>query len=397
MTHTPTRSRTRPRSLGDEVIASVVDTLEDGRLFRYDCESPADSPVSVFEREFAAMLGARYAVAVNSCSSALYLSLLACGVAPGDEVVVPAFTFIAVPSAVVHAQARPVLVEVTDDYAIDLDDLERKITPRTKALLLSYMRGYAPDVERVVEVCDRHGVTVIEDVAHGLGETWNSVPLGRFGRVAAFSFQSYKLLDGGEGGMVVSDDRDIARNTILRAGCYDRTWQCHFVEDDDRAWLEEHVNTVPAYGMRLSNLTASVLRPQLSMVDTRIQQHDERYARMREGLVAADLRFADAPPQLRPVRDSLQFELPALEPTQVHAFVASCRARELPLHVFGLDPTNARCFWNWKFFVANECPHTRALLSRTADMPLPLWLDASILDYFADSICASLADAGAGS
>ena len=144
--------RRGPRSLDEGIIASVVETLEQGRLFRYDCPSPSASPTALLEQAFAERLGVRYAVAVNSCSSGLFLTLLASGVGPGDEVLVPAFTFIAVPSAVVHAQARPVLVEMTDGYAVDPDDLERKITPRTKALLLSYMRGYVPDLDRVVEI-----------------------------------------------------------------------------------------------------------------------------------------------------------------------------------------------------------------------------------------------------
>lgn len=382
------------RSMDDAVTRSVLQTLERGRLFRYDCHDGTPSATALLERDFAAAIGARYAVAVNSCSSGLFLSLLACGVEPGDEVLVPAFTFIAVPSAVVHAQARPVLVETTADYAVDLDDLEAKITPRTKALLLSYMRGYVPDLDRVVEICDRHGIVLIEDVAHGLGQRWNGVPLGRFGRAASFSFQSYKLLDGGEGGMIVTDDREIALRSILHAGCYDRNWQWHFLTDDDREWLARATNSLPAFAMRMSNLTAAAVLPQVPCIEERAAEHNARFARLADRLSSASLRIPAHPPQLEPVRDSLQFELD-LEPEQIGGFATRCVEYGLPLSIFGLDPTNARCFWNWTFATFDDCPRTRALLLRTADMPLPLWLDEPVLEYFTDVIHVCLADVGA--
>jgi dTDP-4-amino-4,6-dideoxygalactose transaminase len=380
------------RTLDHAVVDSVVRTMEQGRLFRYDCADGRPSATALLERDFAAAIGARYAVAVNSCSSGLFLSLLACGIAPGDEVLVPAFTFIAVPSAVVHAGCRPVLVETTEDYAIDLDDLEAKITPRTRALLLSYMRGYVPDLDRVVEICDRHGLVLVEDVAHGLGQRWDGVPLGRFGRVAAFSFQSYKLLDGGEGGMIVTDDREVALRAILLAGCYDRNWQWHFLDDDDRSWLDQATNSLPALAMRMSNLTAAALLPQVPCIEDRAREHNERFERVAARLAGAPIRIPGHAPKLEPVRDSLQFQV-ELEPGQRATFVERCGARGLPLQIFGIDPTNARCFWNWTFAPFDECPRTRALLMRTADMPLPLWVDESVLEYFTDAIGASLDEA----
>ncbi len=351
----------------------------------------------MFEREFATMLGARYAVAVNSCSSGLYLSLLACGVSPGDEVLVPAFTFIAVPSAVVHAQAQPVLVEMTDDYAVDPDDLERKITPRTKALLLSYMRGYAPELERVVDICDRHGIALIEDVAHGLGETWNDVPLGRFGRVAAYSFQSYKLLDGGEGGMVVTDDRDIALNTILRAGCYDRTWQCHFLDDDDRAWLERSVNSLPAYAMRMSNLTASV-----PVAATR---HDRRSrSRTRRAVRSAARRTVGCrhPVRRASVPAPTGTRLAAVRAHVVVARTSACVRRGLSrsgASVAGLRhrPDQRQMLLELEVLHVTRVPADASAVVAHRRHAAAAVVDASMLDYFADSIQASLREARAAS
>ena len=361
-------------SLDPDAIAAADAVLAEGHLFRYDSPSPEASAAACFERVFAEFLGTRYAVAVNSCSSAIFLSLTSCGVRPGDEVLIPAFTFVAVPSAVVHAGARPVLVESTPDLAIDPDDLERKITPRTSALVLSYMRGFVPDLERVLAICAARGVPIIEDVAHGLGVQWDGVRLGRFGRAAVFSFQSHKRLDGGEGGMVVTDDREVALRALVQSGCYDDNWKRHFLGDGDHAWLEAHALSLPAYGMRMSNLTAALLRPQLSHIETRLEQFRQRFRVVTDALAGCPVRFPSQPDRVTPVPDSLQFELTSLSEGQIDRFVARCRAEGLTLQVFGRDPANSRCFWNWRFFEAQDCPRTRALLERLADVPLPLWL-----------------------
>ena len=119
------------RIFDEETINSVLATLERGKLFRYDCENSEESETSLLEQEIAEFLGFKYALAVNSCSSALFLALITANIGHGDEVLIPAFTFIAVPSAVVHAGAVPKLVEVDEDFMIDCDDLERKISPKT--------------------------------------------------------------------------------------------------------------------------------------------------------------------------------------------------------------------------------------------------------------------------
>ena len=372
------------------MIASAVSTLEEGLLFRYDSPSPLSSPASCFEREFADLLGARYAVAVNSCSSALFLALLACGVRPGDEVLVPAFTFVAVPSSVIHVGARPVLVEMTEDLTIDPDDMERKISEHTSALLLSYMRGHVQDLDRILRICrDRH-VQVIDDVAHGMGVEWDGVPLGRFGRASAFSFQSHKLLDGGEGGMLVTDDRDVALRALVQSGCYDRNWRLHILDDADRAWLEANATSLPAYGVRMSNLTAAVLRPQLARIGERIDAYRARFGTVVEGLAGGPVRLPARSERVSPVPDSLQFEISSLDGAQALRFVEHCNQQGVALQILGLDTANARCFWNWRFFEVQECPRTRALLSRLADVALPLWLEEPLLARIPEVIRAGM-------
>ena len=377
-------------ALDADVVAAADAVLAEGHLFRYDSVSAAAAAATCFEREFAEFLGARYAVAVNSCSSAIFLSLTSCGVQPGDDVLIPAFTFVAVPSAVVHAGARPVLVESTPDLAIDPDDLERKITPRTHALLLSYMRGFVPDLDRVLAISAARGVQVIEDVAHGLGVQWDGVRLGRFGHAAAFSFQSHKRLDGGEGGMVVTDDREVALRALVQSGCYDDNWKLHFLDYEDHAWLAEQALSLPAFGMRMSNLTAALLRPQLGRIEGQIERFRARFAQVAGMLTHCPVRQPSQPERVTAVPDSLQFELTSLNGAQSARFVERCHAAGLTLQVFGLDPANSRCFWNWRFFDAQECPRTRALLGRLADVPLPLWVPDEDLAGMAEVIADAL-------
>jgi perosamine synthetase len=377
--------------LGDDVIASVLETLRRGHLYRYDVDRPEESEVARLEQRFSESIGTRYALGLNSCSSALFLALMAVGVSPGDEVLVPAFTFIAVPSAIIDARAKPVLVETTVDYAMDCADLERKITPRSRWLLLSYMRGHVPDLDRVLGLCRQRGIEVIEDVAHGLGVEWGGVPLGRFGRAAAFSFQSHKLVDAGEGGMLVTDDPEIASRAAVLADCKEGNWRKHIATQVEAARFEPLVNALPAYGLRMSSLTAAAILPQLSHVEERVERHNANYTSLA-GLLARSsrVRVPVFSPRLRPACDNMQLDIPGLEPDQLRRFLTLAASRGVELGIYGLDPANARCYWNWTFFETGDCPQTRALLSRTVDMRLPLWLEKPHLELIAAVVLESL-------
>jgi perosamine synthetase len=160
--------------------------LSSGDLFRYT--APSDAPVALLEAEFAELLGARYALAVSSCSAALFLSLKALDLPKGAKVLIPAFTFAAVPSSVVHADCVPVLVEVGENW-VDMADFAAKL-PEADAVMISHMRGHTSYMDAIMALCDAAGVPVIEDAAHSLGTTWSGRNIGTIGRVGCFSFQS---------------------------------------------------------------------------------------------------------------------------------------------------------------------------------------------------------------
>jgi dTDP-4-amino-4,6-dideoxygalactose transaminase len=357
-------------SVSGEVEESVKRVLEKGKLYRYDCSDAWDSEVSLMEREFAEYIGAKYAVAVNSCSSAIYLALLCSGVKPGDKVLVPAFTFTAVPSAVVHAGAVPVLVEVSEDYCIDTDSLKKAITEETRVLLLSHMRGHVADMDGIVEICRENGLTLIEDSAHSLGMTWKGRHSGTIGHIGCYSTQSYKLIDAGEGGIFATDDEHAAAKAIIYAGSYEKRWQTHLVRPDV---VSEYQDRLPSFNFRMNNLTAAVIRAQRPLLPERVRSLTEKYETLAEIIGgSAHIHVPERDQRLTIAPDSIQFTLKGLEENEMEEFVALCNGAGISVGIFGRAKDNARCYWNWKYLSdVGEYPRTRALLASTCDMRLP--------------------------
>ncbi len=373
--------------------AEVERLLSSGDLFRYT--APEDAPVSLLEAEFAALMGAKYALAVASCSAALFLSMKALGLAPGARVLIPAFTFAAVPSAVVHAECVPVLVECGANYRIDMADFEAKLDGAIDAVLISHMRGHTSDMDRIMALAEARGVPVIEDAAHSLGTVWNGRKIGTIGRVGCFSFQSYKLVNAGEGGILISDDAELIARAVIMSGAYEHNWKKHPVLQDHFATWQ---NRLPLYNTRLSNLSAAIIRPQLGEIARRV-----RDGRVNHDHVAARLNsspWIDVPPPLpaeERAPDSIQFNLIGMGEAEVRAFVAAAGAEGVKVQVFGMSADNARAFWNWGFLGdVPDLPQTRAMLMRACDVRLPARLTRAECDFTA-AVLLRAADAAMGS
>ncbi len=211
--------------LGDREIAAVEATLRSGWL-------TMGPRTKDFEAAFAEHLGVKHAVALSSCTAALHLAYLAAGVGPGDEVIVPAITFVATANAARYCGATPVLAEVLGqhDLGLDPEDVARRITPRTKAVCAVHYGGYAADLDGLQRVCDEHGLVLIEDAAHSPSATpvGSDRKLGSFGLAGCFSFFSNKVLSCGEGGLLSTDDDEVAalvsslRSHAMTSGTWDR-------------------------------------------------------------------------------------------------------------------------------------------------------------------------------
>ncbi len=361
----------------DAARAEIERLLQSGDLFRYTADQ--DAPVTLLEQEFAQMMGSKYALAVASCSAALFLSLKALDLPRDAKVLIPAFTFAAVPSAVVHADCVPVLVEVGENYRVDLDDFAAKLTGDIRAIIISHMRGHTSDMDAIMAMADAAGVPVIEDAAHSLGTTWNGRNIGTIGAIGCFSFQSYKLLNAGEGGILITDDADLAARAIIMSGAYEHAWKKH----GDMAERCAHwQNKLPLYNQRLSNLSAAIIRPQLAEVPRRVRDGLSNHNYVANALnQCANL---DVPPPLKAearAPDSIQFNLIGMDDAQAKAFAASAAERGVKVQIFGLSTDNARAFWNWQFLGDQpDLPQTRAMLMRACDVRLPARLTKDELD-----------------
>ena len=201
--------------LGQEEADAVAAVVASGSLFRYQGDH-ATGTVAAFERAACEALGATYAVAVANGTAALRCALAALGVGPGDEVIVPAFTFIATVNAVVAAGAVPVFAEVDDTLGLDPADLERHINEHTAAVIVVHLENAAADLDALLPIAERHDVPIIEDTAQAFGATYHSRALGTFGALGAYSLQQEKNITAGEGGLIVTDDEHL----YLRATRY---------------------------------------------------------------------------------------------------------------------------------------------------------------------------------
>ena len=379
-------------------IEAALALMASGRLHRYGEVGGKPSEVSALEVEFAQELGVKYCVAMNSCGGAMFVALKASGVQPGDLVLSNCFTLAPVPGAIAHAGARPVLVDVRDDYTIDVDDLDRKAAASgAKTLLLSHMRGHIGDMDAIAEVCRRHGVQLIEDCAHTMGAAWNGRPTGAWGSAGCFSLQSYKHANAGEGGLLTTDDEDVAAQAVLYSGSY-MLYRSHVARPDD-AVFERWRYVTPNFSMRMGNLPAAIARPQLgSVLKERGARWNERYRWLEAALQGVPhIVVPRRPSREQFVASSFQFSLVGIDHGQRQRFVDAAAARGLHIKWFGAEePVGFTSVWtHWRFFgEPQRLPNAEKVLAGLCDLRLPLMLTQGDCLGIAEVIRHAIAEAG---
>jgi len=283
--------------IGDEEASAVADVVRSKWL-------SLGPRTAAFEREFAAYMGAGHAVAISNCTAALHLALLAHGVGPGDEVLVPSYTFVASANAILYQRATPVFVDIVGPHDLNLccDDLEAKVTPRTKAIIVVHVAGFPVDMDRVMRLAESRQLTVIEDACHAIGARYQGQPdsqfLGRFagtiGHSGCFSFFANKNLVTGEGGMLVTDDASVAERVRLARshGMTKSSW--------DKASGRASDYDVPSLGFnyRPTEMTAALGTIQLRKLEA-------SNARRRELAAAYRRHLADTPAVTIPFAERL--------------------------------------------------------------------------------------------
>ncbi|KIT17425.1 DegT/DnrJ/EryC1/StrS family aminotransferase [Jannaschia aquimarina] len=365
------KSFTRQEPIPEAGIAAATEVMRSGILHRYGADP---SHVAALEAEFAAQIGAAHAIAVASGGYAMGCALRALDVQPGEPVLTNAWTLAPVPGAIAATGARPLLVEVGEDLTIDLEDLAAK-APQARLLMLSHMRGHLADMERLMAVCDTHGVTVIEDCAHTMGASWNGHPSGRWGAVGCFSTQTYKHVNSGEGGLIVTDDPDLAARMVLMSGSY-MLYGRHGAAPSEEVFAR-HTAQMPNVSGRMDELRAAILRPQIADLPLQAKRWNDRYRILEEAFRATPgLKMIERPQQEAFVGSSIQ--VLAAHAETLPGFVDGCAARGVEWKWFGADRpqgfTSAHAHWG--YVEAQTLPRTDAILSRLLDMRVPLTFDA---------------------
>jgi dTDP-4-amino-4,6-dideoxygalactose transaminase len=389
----------QPPDIPPESIAAAERVLRSGWLHRYGETLGENSEASLLEDEFAMFTGSKYCVAANSCGATMFLALLGAGVKPGDAVLMNAFTLAPVPGAIAHAGATHVLVEITEDLTIDLTDLERKaVASGAKVLLLSHMRGHSPDMVQLMDIAHRLGLTVIEDCAHTMGASFAGQPSGTLGAVGCYSLQAYKHINAGEGGLLVTDDPDIAARAILTSGSY-MLYRQHKRRPPDHVF-ERWKDITPNYSMRMSNLVAAIARPQLALLPERARVWNDRHDRLTAGLSTIPGVTLPRRPQAEAyVQSSIQFSVAALDVVPFEHFLDRCRARGVYLKWFGsrVPQGYTSLSEHWRYLAEPHTPPlTAEVLARLCDMRIPLTLTARHCDTIVEIIADELSSARAG-
>jgi dTDP-4-amino-4,6-dideoxygalactose transaminase len=245
---------------GKEEMDAVIEVMKNGYLFRYGSE---DDPkflhkVSALEKEFAKYCGVKFALATSSGTSSLVASALALGLKPGDEIIVPAYTFVASYTSVIFAGLIPVLTEIDDSLTIDPGDIEHRITPRTKAIMPVHMLGNPCDMDRIMAIAKKHNLLVLEDSCQAAGATYKGKKLGSIGNIGAFSLNIFKTINSGDGGLVTTNDQILYETAF---GIHDQGHK------PMRFGVEVGTRNVLGLNFRMNELTAAVGLAQLGKIE----------------------------------------------------------------------------------------------------------------------------------
>ena len=345
--------------IGQEEIKEVMDVLETGILMRYnfDKERKGVFKVRQFEEEFAKYCGVKYALGVTSGSSALKVALTAMDVCPGDEVLVPAFTFLATYEAVLEVGAIPVMCDIDDTLNFDPNEIEKKMTKYTKAVIPVHMCGVAANIDRIIKIARKNKLLVLEDNAQGCGASFKGKKLGGFGDMGIFSFDYVKTLTTGEGGMVITNKKDL----YLRSEWY----HDHGHDHNPKVGRGLEGRTILGFNYRMNELQGALGLAQLRKLDYLIGEQKKNKKMIMDVLAAAlpDVGFRA---KRDPEGDSatfLAFNLPEEK--------AALKFQKL-LSAEGLDTT---CYksnkWhyvpNWEHFLAFSTANSKKFPFKSKD------------------------------
>ncbi|HEX6501495.1 MAG TPA: aminotransferase class I/II-fold pyridoxal phosphate-dependent enzyme [Micromonosporaceae bacterium] len=381
--------------ISEEDENAAIEAIRRRLYFRYDYRPFEQTYTGRFERKLCEYFGSRHALACASGTTAIALALLALDLPKGSRVACPAFTFAATPSAVILAGHQPVLVECDQDLHMDLSDLQRALSEGARAVVVVHMRGFASDLPKICALAAEYAVPVVEDAVPALGATLNGRPLGTYGQVGAFSTQSDKSLNTGEGGFLLTDDDEVFARAVVYSGAYEGRLHRHFRDGeapiDDLAY--------PIFGVRMDEIRAALAESLLDRLPARLAAHRRNYDRVAAGIGALDgvaLRRPVAPDAY--LGEALVFRVPGATERQSAWLAAALRAEGIDARALAdSGDRNVRAFWNWRFLVGPDAdaakarlPMTTRYLSEAVDVPLSANLTESDCDQLVEAVARVL-------
>ena len=325
--------------IGREEEDAVLDVLRSKRLFRHYGPQPGPSKVDALEQAFAERIGTEYSLAVSSGSAALTAALAALGVGPGDEVIVPAYTWISTPASVAVMGAVPILAEVDGSLTLDPADVEARITRHTRAIISVHMRGAPCRMAELKSIARKHGVALLEDAAQACGGSYRGQRLGSIGNVGAFSLQFTKIITSGEGGMVTTSDRKL----------YERALMYHDVAVSSGGDIPND-EAIIGTGCRMAELQGAVALVQLGRLDEILTALRARKSAVKAGM-AGIARSKGV--EFRTINDpegdtaiSLAFSMPTAERAQYVARALDAEGLRASM-LFDPERTDYHVYYHW--------------------------------------------------
>jgi dTDP-4-amino-4,6-dideoxygalactose transaminase len=343
-------------------------------FFRYDYRPPHETECGQFESELCDYFGSKHALATSSGTTALALCLMAAQIPPGSLVACQGFTFAATPSAIILAGCTPFPVEVDENLHLDIADLRRRWTPAIKAIMVVHMRGFAADMDAAVGFAAEMGVPVFEDAVPALGAELHDRKLGTFGLAGAFSTQSDKSLNAGEGGFLLTDDSELFARAVVLSGAYEGRLRRHCPDGDPPIGTDLDL---PLFSFRMDEIRAALLRSELARLPLRLDRFQANYthvAAQLDDLPGIAIRQPVAPGAY--LGEAFIFRVRGAD---AKWFTRALRAEGIDARYLGCDEDhNIRVFWNWRFMYGSMdvasiqalLPNTTACLRQCVDVPL---------------------------
>jgi len=376
--------------------AAALRAIRSHAYFRYDQRPVRETECGQLEAELCRYFGTRYALATSSGTTALALVIMAAGIPAGSLIACPGFTFVATPSAILLAGCRPFLVEVDENLHMDLADLRRRWTSEIKAIMIVHMRGFAADMIKLATFAAEMGVPLFEDTVPALGAELSGRKLGTFGLASAFSTQSDKSLNSGEGGFLITDDPHLFARAAVLSGAYEGRLRRHFPDG------EPPISTdldLPLLSFRMDEIRAALLRSELRRLPVRLKAFHGNYIYVAQALhdLPIAIRQPVAPGAF--LGESLIFRVPDADWFARALCAEGVDARNLG----SARDVNVRAFWNWRFLFGRQdvaqikamLPNTARYMEQAVDIPLSSCLSRRDCDHLVTAVRKVAAALGA--